>query len=245
MFCRLGSFDDSRPGRGRRQRVGRVDAMGLRMHVGRQRVGIGRFQFRNLPPFQDLLREFVTLLGELVEDLRRGRPRAGLGLGAAGNSHLAEQDVADLLGAADIDRLARDLLNFGFDPRGGLGEFARQPRQHLAVDRNAAAFHPRQHRDQRPLQRLIDRCHALGDQPRFQHAPQPQDHVGVLGRIGGRLVDRDLIETELALAAAGQFAMADGGMAEPASRPAHRARARCGRRRAHTTSAARRHDCGW
>ena len=158
-------------GGGRRQRVGGVDAMGLRMHVGRQRVGIGRFQFRDLPPLQDLLRKFVALLGEFVEDLRRGRPRAGLGLGAAGNSHLAEQDVADLLGAADIDRLAGDLLELGFDPRGGLGEIARQPRQHLAVDRDAAPLHPRQHRDQRPLQRLVDRRHALGDQPRFQDAP--------------------------------------------------------------------------
>ena len=113
----------------------------------------------------------MALLGEVVEDLRRGRPRAGLGLGAAGDSHLAEQDVADLLGAADIDRLAGDLLNFGFDPRGGLGEIARQPRQHLAVDRDAAPLHPRQHRDQRPLQRLIDRGHALGDQARLEHAP--------------------------------------------------------------------------
>ena len=88
----------------------------------------------------------MALLGEFVEDLRRGRPRAGLGLGAAGDSHLAEEDVADLLGAADIDRLAGDLLDFGFDPRRGLGEIARQPRQHLAVDRDAAPFHPRQHR---------------------------------------------------------------------------------------------------
>ena len=66
----------------------------------------------------------MALLGEFVEDLRRGRPRAGLGLAAAGNPHLAEDDVADLLGAADIDRLAGDLLDLGFDPRGGLGEFA-------------------------------------------------------------------------------------------------------------------------
>ena len=98
------------PGGGRRQRVGGVDAMGLRMHIGRQRVGIGRFQFRDLPPLQDLPGEIVARFREFVEDLRRGRPRAGLGLGAAGYSHLAEQDVADLLRAADVDRLAGDLL---------------------------------------------------------------------------------------------------------------------------------------
>ena len=215
------------------------------MNVGRQRVGIGRFQFRDLAPFQDLLRKFMALFGEVVENLRRGRPGAGLGLGAAGDSHLAEQDVADLLRAADIDRLARELLNLGFDPRGGLGKIARQPRQHLAVDRDAAPFHPRQHGHQRPLQRLVDRGHALGDQARLQHAPQPQDHVGVFGRIGGRPVDRDLIEAELVLAAAGQFAMGHDGVAEPASRPARRARARCGRHRARSSSTARRRGCGW
>ena len=66
----------------------------------------------------------MTLLGELIEDLRRRRPCAGLGLAAAGNCHLAEDDVADLFGATGVDRLASDLLNFGLDPRGGLGEFA-------------------------------------------------------------------------------------------------------------------------
>ena len=98
--------------------------MGLRVDVGRQRVGIGRFQFRDLAPLQNLLRKLVALFGEVVEDLRRGRPRAGLGLGAAGYAHLAEQDVADLLGAADIDRLTRDLLQLGLDAGGGLGEIA-------------------------------------------------------------------------------------------------------------------------
>jgi len=62
----------------------------------------------------------VARFRELIEDLCRGRPRAGLGLAAAGNCHLAEDDVADLLGAARVDRLARDLLDFGLDPRGGL-----------------------------------------------------------------------------------------------------------------------------
>jgi len=44
--------------------------------------------------------------------------------------------------------------------------------------------------------------------------PQPQDHIGVFGRIGRRSVDRDLIKGELAFAAAGQLAITHGGMAK-------------------------------
>ena len=39
-------------------------------------------------------------------------------------------------------------------------------------------------------------------QPRLQHLVQPQGHVGVLGGIGGRLVDRHPVEGDLGLAAA-------------------------------------------
>ena len=40
------------------------------------------------------------------------------------------------------------------------------------------ALHLRQHRHQRPLQRRIDRAHALGHEARLQQAPQPHDQVG-------------------------------------------------------------------
>ena len=161
------------PRRGRRQRIGGVDTMGLRMHVVRQRVGIGRAQFRDLPPVENLARQFVALLGQLIQHLRRGRPRAGLGLRAPRQAHLAEQHVAELLRAADVNFLAGDLADLGLDARGGLREIRRQSRQHLAVDRNAAPLHPRQHADQRPLQRLVHSRHVLGRQPRLQHPPQP------------------------------------------------------------------------
>ena len=103
MFCRFGSDDDSRPVGGRGERVAGVHAMRRRIDVAGQRVGIGRFQLRHLPPVENLLRQFVALLGEFVEHARAGRPLPGLGLGAARQPHLAEQDVAELLRAAGID----------------------------------------------------------------------------------------------------------------------------------------------
>ena len=66
----------------------------------------------------------ADITAQIIEHLRGGGPSTGLGFGPAGQPHLAEENVADLLGAADIDRLARDLLDFGLDPRGGLREIA-------------------------------------------------------------------------------------------------------------------------
>ena len=170
MFCRFGSDDDSRPVGGRGQRVAGVDALGLRIDVVRQRVGVGRAQLRHLPPVQNLLRQLVALLGQVFQHLRAGRPLAGLGLGAAGQAHLAEQDVAQLLRAAGIDRRAGELVDLVLEPGLLLRELAGQPRQHLAVDRDAAPLHARQHRHQRPLQRLVDGRDMLG-RPSAASAP--------------------------------------------------------------------------
>ena len=94
-------------GRGGGQRIGRVDPSGLGVDITRQRVGIGRFQLGELAPVDDLARQFVSLRREFLQDLGRGGPLAGLGLGAARKSHPAEQDVAELLGRADREALAR------------------------------------------------------------------------------------------------------------------------------------------
>ena len=44
--------------------------MGCRIDEARQRIGIGRFQFRHLPPVEYLLRQLVALLGQLLERAR-------------------------------------------------------------------------------------------------------------------------------------------------------------------------------
>ena len=97
--------------------------------------------------------------------------------------------------------LAADLLL----QRGDLDvEFGRQALQHLAVDLDAVALHPADHRDHRPVDQLIDPGHPLERQPGLEPQPQPQRDVGVLGGIFGRLVDRHLVEGDLLLAGAAQ-----------------------------------------
>ena len=66
------------PARRRRgERVARcAPASVSRMHVLLQRVGIGRFQLRELAPFENLLRQLVARLRQFVENVARRRPLA-------------------------------------------------------------------------------------------------------------------------------------------------------------------------
>jgi hypothetical protein len=148
-----------------------MHAVGAGVDETGQGVGVGRFQLGELAPVDDLARQLVAFGGKIFQQLRRGRPLAGLGLRAARQAHLAEQDVTELLRRADVDALADQAVDFLLQAGSALRQFAGEPRQNLAVDRDAALFHPGQHRHQRPLQPFIDRDQALGGQPRLQHLP--------------------------------------------------------------------------
>ncbi len=154
--------------------------------------------------------------GEFFQQLRGGRPLAGLGLGAAGQPHLAEQDVAELFRRPDREALAGGLVDVLLQRRGALREFAGQPAKHLAVDRDAALFHARQHRHQRPLQPLVDGDQPVGGKPRLQHVPQAHGDVGALGGVGGGALDIDEVEGDEALAGADDILVRDHLVAEPA-----------------------------
>ena len=161
---RRAARSSSRPAR---RRCGRDRVRGL-TKLG-QRVGIGRLELGELAPVENARRQFVALLGQIVEHARRGRPGAGRGLLAAGQAHLAEQDVAELLGRAEIERRADERAES--PPRSAPCPCANSPDRRERISRSiedAAPFHPRQRHDQRALQRLVDRRHALGDEARLQ-----------------------------------------------------------------------------
>ena len=65
--------------------------------------------------------------GEVFERVGAGGPGAGLGLlgaGDIGKAHLAEEDVADLFRAAEVERAAGQLMRFGLERAHALGEIA-------------------------------------------------------------------------------------------------------------------------
>ena len=203
-------------GRRRGERVAGVHPAGLRVHVGLERVGVGRFQLRELAPFEQQLRQRVPFRRQILEHVRAGRPLPGRGLAGAGQAHLAEQHVADLLRRAGRELLAGDLLDLGLEPGERLGEIARQPRQDLPVDGDAAHLHAGDHVDERALEAVVDLGAPLGGKARLEEQPQPERHVGLLGRIRGRLVDRHAVEADGGLAGAGDRLEVDGRVPEVA-----------------------------
>jgi hypothetical protein len=142
----------------------------------------------------------------------------GLGFRTTRQIHLVKQDLAQLLGRTDIEVLPGQLLDFCFECCRALRQFARQPRQDLPVNLDAALLHSHQNRCQRPLEPLVDACHAFRNQPYFQDMPKPECHFGIFGRISGCLVDRHLRKRDRVLARAGHILVADCLVAQPALR---------------------------
>ena len=176
--------------RGRGERVRCVDAAGSRIDEARQGVGVGRLELRDLPPFEHARWQLMALGGEVLEHARRRRPGAGRGLLAAGQAHLAEQNIAELLRRAGIDRRADNSVDLGLEFGHALSELARHTRQDVAVDRDPAALHTRQNIDERALEPLIHRRHLLGDEARLQNAHETQGDVGLLRSVFAPLFDR-------------------------------------------------------
>ena len=132
-------------GGGGGQRVGGVDALRFRIDEVRQRIGIGGAELRELAPVEHAAGELDALRGQILQRVRIGAPGAGRGLAAAGQAHAAEEDVAQLLGRADVEALARELIDLLLDPGGGGGEIVRQAAQELRIDQDAFHLHRGQH----------------------------------------------------------------------------------------------------
>ena len=127
--------------------------------------------------------------------------------------------IAELLRRARIEsRIAGKLAHFVLQRGAALREFAREPRQHLPVDRDAAPLHAREHRQQRALQRLVDAHHVLGDHAGLEHVREAQRNVGILGDVRRGLLHRDIVERDLGLAGADDVVVVDRRVIEVARR---------------------------
>ena len=147
-----------------------------RVHVGRQRVGIGRLQLRELAPLQNLLRGSRSPAPPDPRAPARVVDHAPvLVFVPPGSLILPNRMSPSCLGAADVELLRRRSPAISSSTCAAV--CAKSPDSRDSTCRSIEmprAFHPRQHGHQRPLQRLVDCRQAVGDEARLQHAPQPQ-----------------------------------------------------------------------
>ena len=163
----------------------------------------------------DLDRQRMALGREVLQDADVGRPRAGLVALAARQVLLVEQDLAQLLGRADIERAGRrscgsrcssSSIRFSNSAdrvrrRGAstLMPAVSMPSSTGISGRSIVSYRP-------TMCSLASRGLKL--------RPQLQGDVGVLGGVVARLVDRHLVEAHLLGAAAGDVGELDGLLAE-------------------------------
>ena len=113
-------------GRGGREREGGVDAPGLWIDLLHQGVGVGALELGELAPVEHARRQIVALGRQLLEHVGAGGIGAGLALLAAGQAHLVEQHLAQLLGRADVELMAGELVDLLLELGHALGEIVRQ-----------------------------------------------------------------------------------------------------------------------
>ena len=138
LQVRLGGGEPAR--RRRRQRIGGVHPAGLRVHIARQRVGIGRFQLGELPPFDDPARQ-------LDGPARRGPPECRPMVAhwpvavflPPGRPITPNRMSPSCFGEPTLKGWPASSWISASSRAGALRELAGQPRQDLAVDHDAGA----------------------------------------------------------------------------------------------------------
>ena len=168
-----------------------------------QAVGVRRSQLCQLSPVENLSRDLYALSGQIFKHRDIGRILPRFAFLAALEPHFVEQDIAELLRAADGKRLTRKRINFYFQLATRLRKLARQPRQHRAVDLDSGAFHFRQNRNQRPVDHFVNARRLFRAHPQLEMMPKPERHVRILGRITGGVGQLYCCKTDLRFAGTG------------------------------------------
>ncbi len=202
------------PGLGADEAVAGVDAAGLGIDRFLQRIGIGRLQLGQLAPLEHLVGDIRTIAGKPFEYRLIGRILPALALFPALVAKLVEQNFSQLLGAADGKFLAGEFVDLALQAAGLGCKLFRKLCKAGAVHLDAMAFHPRHHRDQRSVDAFVDFRPAFDGQAALQMRVQAPGHVGILGGIFGRLVERDFGEGDGLLARPTDFLETQAGVAE-------------------------------
>ena len=163
---------------------------------------------------EDQARQRVVV-GQFLEHVLGGRGLALRRLAQHRQALALEQNLLNLLRRGDVERRPGLAVGLLLDVIDLLRQLAGLRAQHVGIDQHAGALDAREHRQQRPLDGLVDIAQGgVVLQPGPQPLVQLQCHVGVLGGVGPGLLQRHLVEGELGLALAGHVGELDGAVAE-------------------------------
>jgi hypothetical protein len=115
----------------------------------RQRLDVRRAQFGVDPPLEELVDHRVGR-AELLENGGVGR-KPGLRPAALWQVQLEEQDLFQLLGAAEVELVADVGIDALLEPSDLRSELAVEHLQRVEIERDAGRLDPREHRDERQL----------------------------------------------------------------------------------------------
>ena len=128
---------------------------------------------------------------------------------------LFEQDLAQLLGRAEVKDLTGEVVRLCFQGLQTPAQLAALLPQALLVEQRADALHTREHGRQWQFYLLEHRAQpGLGLEPGPQGLVQRQGHLRILGRVGRGLADPHLIEADLLGALAGDLLEMRGAPAQ-------------------------------
>ena len=120
----------------------------------RQRPEVGVQELRVLPPLLDHANDLV-LAADRPQDAGVGRV-AGLALPARRQAQLLEQDPGDLLGRAEHELLARELVRAGLELLDLVGQAGGDLAHAVGVDANARVLHRRKDGGERQLDLAVE-----------------------------------------------------------------------------------------
>ena len=164
---------------------------------------------------QDLGRQ-REVLGQLLQHLLVGAGRAGGGLLDHRQAELDEEDLADLLRTAQVERLAGQLMGLAFELHDALAQFMALRRQRGRVDQHAIALDPVQRLAAGDLEFVDEQQLRVATAGAATSVVHVQRLVGVLAGVFGGAGDVDLVEPDLVRTLAAQVLVLDAGAAQVA-----------------------------
>ena len=172
--------------------VGGMNAPRNPVHHFRQRVHIGGLQLRHLPIFQDAVHHRMQPLEHFQRvgvggEARFGAPRFG-------QPQLSEQQITQLLGRIDVDRMPDVPVQIGLNLRQLFVQIPRHFVQDASIQPDAGLLHLHQHRHQGQLHIGQQRRQLIPRQLRLQAPAQPQRAVGIGGGVGRPVGNGNLIK---------------------------------------------------